>query len=269
LPKIKIISSVILAALLMSIAAAIYRHYHPMVPATESKAVTPTPSPAKQPDQTVVQNPKAAQLNAKPLTSKKVKPTERAAAPPSSSSPVSDSIRTGSGVAPPVAPPSSEGGNTLSNGDRERLTDAFFEFSQVLDQATRAWGKANNIKADERGPLIKDLEARRSKVPELQSAAREFERSFHESRQKWKYYANQISFIFGDDPENHATILRNAIEEYGHQLDSVVTLKNIEESNLKSILWPEEVRYNEAIRQFALWIRECEGRLEQAKSSLR
>jgi hypothetical protein len=171
-------------------------------------------------------------------------------------------------VVPPATQPS-EGNKTLSKGDRDRLTDAFFEFSQILDEANTAWGKANRIKVDESGPLLKDLEKRRSKIPEIESSAKEFEKHFYESRQKWKYYDVQISSIFGVDPDNHALILRNAVDEYATHLDSLLAIKNIDELNLRKLLWVEDIRYDEAIQRFALWKQECERRLEQAKSSLR
>jgi hypothetical protein len=156
----------------------------------------------------------------------------------------------------------------LPKGDRDRLADALFDFAQILDQANTAWGKANRLKVDENGPFLKDLATRKSKASGIESAAKEFEKGFYSSRQKWKYYGDQIAVIFGDDPDNHATILRSAVDEYSHQVDSVLALKDTDEANLKTILWPEDIRYDEAIRRFALWKSESEHRLEQVKSSL-
>jgi hypothetical protein len=162
-----------------------------------------------------------------------------------------------------------ESNSSLSQGDKERLSNAFFEFSQALDQANAAWGKANRLKSDESGAIRKDLETRRSKIPEIRAAAKEFEKAFNGSRQKWKYYGIQIAIIFGDDPDNHALVLRNAIDEYSNQLDAVLASNTADESQLKKLLWPEDVRYDDAIRRFALWKQGCELRLEQAKGSLR
>jgi hypothetical protein len=170
---------------------------------------------------------------------------------------------------PHAATQPGEASNTLSKGDRDRLTDAFFEFSKILDQANTAWGKANRIKIDESGLLRKDLETRKSRIPEILVSTGEFEKNFNESRQKWKYYGAQIGFIFGDDPDNHALILRNAVDEYANHLDSVLAIKDSDETNLRKLLWVEDVRYEENIGRFALWKQGCELRLEQAKSSLR
>jgi len=157
----------------------------------------------------------------------------------------------------------------LPKGDRDRLAEALFEFSQVLDQANIAFGKANNIKVDEHGPLVKDLLTRRGKVSGIESAATEFEAHFRDSRQKWKYYRDQITAIFGDNPDNDAVILRGAVIEYARQLDSVLSLKDTtDEATLKAIFQPEEIRYDDAIRRFALWKSDCERRLEQARSAL-
>jgi hypothetical protein len=161
-----------------------------------------------------------------------------------------------------------ETNKTLTKGDRDRLTDAFFEFSQLLDKANTIWAKANYLKVDERGPILKDLQARKGKIPGIEAAAKAFEKSFYESRQKWKYYEDQITVIFGEDPDNHALIVRNATDEYAGQLDSVLALKDANEATLKALLRPEDIRYDDAIHRFALWKSECEHRLERIKASI-
>jgi hypothetical protein len=162
-----------------------------------------------------------------------------------------------------------ESNRKLSSGDRDRLANALFDFSEVMDQANTAWGKANHLKVQEHSEgIVKDLEARKRKIADIRASAREYERLFAQQREKWKYYANQINFIFGDNPDNNALILRNAVDEYAAHLDAVLATNNNNEGEIKKLLWVEDIRYDEAIRNFALWNQYCARQLAQVKNSL-
>jgi hypothetical protein len=159
-------------------------------------------------------------------------------------------------------------GGGLTKVDRENLAKAFFEFSQVLDQANAAWGKANNLKSDESGPLGQNLVKRRSKIPEIQKAATDFNQNLINIRQKWNYYEIQTNAIFDENP-NDPLILLQIVNEYASELDAVLTIKNADDSQLQKVLRPEDIRYDEGIVRFSQWYQGCEQRLQQARSVLR
>jgi len=57
----------------------------------------------------------------------------------------------------------------LRSGDRQRLSDGLFEFSQVLDEANQVWGRANILGAQinlagQNGGIAKDVDSYMSKL---------------------------------------------------------------------------------------------------------
>ena len=167
-----------------------------------------------------------------------------------------------------------EANKHLSVGDRERLSDALFDFAGVLDQANTLWGKANLEggqlnQAWRSGSIVKDFEARRNTLREIDSSAKDFAKSFTRVREKWKYYPNQTNYIFGDNPDNSGpNTMINAVDEYSNHLDRWATIQNKAERPILDLFETEQVRYDEAIRRFILWKQDCERRLEQMKNSI-
>lgn len=148
----------------------------------------------------------------------------------------------------------------------DRLTEVLFDLARVLDQASTVLVKASQLRGWQIGS--KELEIRRSKIPEIESAAKEYERAFSQRREKWKYFAGQINFIFGSNPDNDALIIRNAVDEYSNYIDGWLAITNKEDPRIQKLLWVEDLRVEEALRRFALWNQDCERRLEQVKNSI-
>jgi hypothetical protein len=153
----------------------------------------------------------------------------------------------------------------LPNADREQLAQALIDFSKVLDQANFVWGKANNIDSD---LSPKDFESRKTKLRNLLPLAKDYERQFYQVRQKWHYYDHQISYIFGDDPDNDAAIIENAATEYLNYLNSLGKIQSTEDGPVLNILSVEQGQYGLSTNRFAHWRQGCGLRLDQMKSSI-
>ena len=162
----------------------------------------------------------------------------------------------------------------LSEGDRARLTNALFEFAEALSQANALWGRANQAgarlnQAWQDGSIAKDFDAHKNTLSAINSSAKELKQSFPQLRDKWKFYADQTNYIFGDNPDNEGpnTII-NAVEGYSNYLDRWIKIQNKEDRSVLDLFDTEQREFNERIRGFALWKQDCERRLEQMKKSI-
>jgi len=171
--------------------------------------------------------------------------------------------------APPTTTNEASRNEPPAEGDRERLAEAFYEWSQILEGGNTAWGKANHLKVDEKGPFLQDLAKRKGKIPDIKMAAQQFAKHLIDSRNKWRYYEKEENQVFGDNVDNDANILPGALSEYDNQLDTVLASKETDNERLKTIMWPEDLRYDEAIKNFAQWLQGCGRRLQTAREAIR
>jgi hypothetical protein len=161
----------------------------------------------------------------------------------------------------------------LSSGDRERLSNALFEFSQVLDQANGTFGAMNSAGANlnnawQDGSVAADSESHKARLLTAQTHAKEFESSFSAEREKWKYYQSNIAYIFGADPDNSALLARNGIDDYLNFLDRWTKIENKNEKPVLQLMWHAQLRFDGFLYGFSHWKNESAARLDQVKKSL-
>ena len=161
----------------------------------------------------------------------------------------------------------------MSDGDKERLSNAFFDFSKVLDQANKLLGEANRAGAQlnqamKGDSLAIDIELHRGEFREVLASAKEYERVFSESRHKWSHYDINIRYIYGDNPENNAAIIQNAVADYLFLLNLWTTTVNKEGKSLVGLLGPMQKEFNKETRRFSQWRQNCMHRLEEMKQSI-
>jgi len=77
----------------------------------------------------------------------------------------------------------------LSEGDRARLTNALYEFSEAISQANLLWGRANQAgarlnQAWQDGSIAKNFDAHKITLSAINSSAKEFKQSFPQLRDK-------------------------------------------------------------------------------------
>jgi hypothetical protein len=161
----------------------------------------------------------------------------------------------------------------LSAGDRERLSNALFDFSQVLDQANKVFGAMNSAGAKlnnawQDGSVAKDSESHKARLLAAQTLAKEFEANFSGQREKWKYYQSDIAYVFGSDPDNNALQARNGIDDYLNFLDRWTKIENKNETPILQLMWHAQLRFDGYLHGFSNWKNESVARLDQVKKSL-
>jgi hypothetical protein len=165
----------------------------------------------------------------------------------------------------------------LSTGDRERLSNVLYEFSQMLEKMTTLGYKANQEIAQignevSNGSIVKSYEVRTKKLREIGASGNEFAKSFALSREaeKWKYYSDQRDYVFGDNPDNLGpNAIISAAESYANSLDQWSLIKDRENKSALNLLAMPRVESDRSLRTFFDWSRGCETRLEQMKQSIR
>jgi len=154
----------------------------------------------------------------------------------------------------------------LSESDRARLSDAFYDFATVIDQANGMWAKANRVDVDLKA---NDLETRKTRLNEVLILDKDYRQAFRAVRQKRHYYQEQIDYIFGDNPDNDASIVTNAATDYLNFLTSIEGLQGKDEKAITNLLSGELNRYQTATTRFELWRQECARRLQRMRDSIK
>lgn len=160
----------------------------------------------------------------------------------------------------------------LTEGDRQRLSNALFDYGEFLDKANTLWGEANRESGQlsqdwGTGSMIQKFSEHRNTLLELNSATKSFAQSFTQVRERWKYYQDQSNYIFGENPDNNGpnTII-NAVDEYVSQLDEWGKIQN-KQDETPNLFRSEQLRFEESIERFGHWEGECKNRLEEMRKS--
>lgn len=162
----------------------------------------------------------------------------------------------------------------MPQADRERLSQALFEFSKLLDQANELWGKVNleggTLSHSWGGELNNEatVDAHINKLRELKGMANDFLTSFRSQQGKWSYYEVKINYVFGDAAENNGpNALINALDDYLQYLESWKTVANKGGRNM-TMYQDTQNMYDTYVHNFALWKQACDRRLQQIRNSL-
>lgn len=91
--------------------------------------------------------------------------------------------------------PLTEATKNLSPGDKVRLADALFEFSQSLDQAESLFEQSNILSdiqnAMKDGSIGKNIDIYRERLQSIIILSKTFQAELSQVRAKWKYYSAQ------------------------------------------------------------------------------
>jgi hypothetical protein len=164
----------------------------------------------------------------------------------------------------------------LSKSDRERLSDVLYEFSQMLEKMTILGYKANQEIGQINGgvgdgSIVKDYETHAKKLREISASGKEMARTFLLAREaeKWRYYSEQMNYVFGDNPDNLGpNAIINATEGYANNLDRWSSIKDRENKSALNLLEAPHNESNRFLHTFFDWRGGCETRLEQMKQSI-
>ena len=162
----------------------------------------------------------------------------------------------------------------LSAGDRARLADALFDFGKVLDEGQTLFGRLNIELGElhnawQSGAIVSEITTHRNTLREIDASGKDFYQSLSTVTDKWKYYADQTSYVFGDNPYNDGpNSIMGAAEDYSHYLDDWSNIQNKKDKPVLELFWAEQARVDGFSTRFSNWLGGCEGRLEQMKKSL-
>lgn len=163
----------------------------------------------------------------------------------------------------------------LPKGDRDRLADVLYDFSKTLDQMTDLGYKANfelaQVSNDVRsGTIVSDYGEHKKTLRGISNPAKEMARSFLISReQKWQYYQDQMSYVFGDNPDNEGpNAIINATEGYANALDQWSSIQDRGSKGALTLLSTAQEESDRYLRTFFTWRQGCEARLAQMKQSI-
>jgi hypothetical protein len=157
-------------------------------------------------------------------------------------------------------------------GDRERLANAFFEFSESLDQGSALMYKGfheSSAIGSEGANVVKDLETHITKLHGLASSAKEYGKANMALRSKWNYYPEQTQYVFGDNPDNLGWgKLANAFDGYAYHLETWGVIQNKDDQRVVSILAEDRTQFETLLNEYSLFNQGCKGRLEEMKASI-
>lgn len=162
----------------------------------------------------------------------------------------------------------------LAKGDRDRLSDAFFDYSKFLDQGSDLYYSANSEggqiqQGRENGSIAKDFDVHIKKLRDADVSAKAYSKAFTQIRDKWKYYPDQTGYIFGDNPDNLGpNTLINGVSAFANYLDNWAKISNKDEQSILILLAYQQNEFSDSLNRFMRWIQGCEQRLEQMKKSI-
>jgi hypothetical protein len=165
----------------------------------------------------------------------------------------------------------------LSPGDRERLSNLLYEFSQILEKMSAVGYRASEQKTQINneigdGSIAKDYETHIKELRYISASSKELATSFLVARgtAKWKYYSDQMDYVFGDNPDNLGpNSITNAAEGYASSLEQWSSIKDRENKAALNLFSATRVESDRYLQTFFTWERECEKRVDQMKQSIK
>jgi hypothetical protein len=160
----------------------------------------------------------------------------------------------------------------LTPGDRNRLSDALFDYAQFLEQGSTLGYRVNTelgkLSQDRSsGALAKNVDEHVKTLPEIGAAGMGYQKTFYQVRDKWKYYPDQTDYIFGENPDNLGpNALINTASGLEYFLADWSKAANREQAlNLISTPLNDGTQ---SLSHYFQWVRESQQRLNQVKQSI-
>jgi hypothetical protein len=172
-------------------------------------------------------------------------------------------------------PAQSTAANSLTEGDRERLSNLVHEFAQVLNMIRDLGVRANSEiglvnSAIKDGSIVNNYETHLKNLRTISSTGTELARKFSNTRAAgdWSYYSTQTNYVFGDNPDNLGpnAIINDASLAY--TVEQWSSIKDRENKSALSLLSGAEADAERSLKVFYDWNSGCQSRLEKLKQSL-
>jgi hypothetical protein len=174
-----------------------------------------------------------------------------------------------------------EATKNLSSADHERLANALYDVSQLLERAVKlsddATGEIFQIGNDAvdtiGGPTLfkEKIAAHRQKLISLSDAASSYWKDFEAAidSQTLKYYAAQITYIMGDKPKGRIISLRGEVDGYIQYFDAWSNIKNIEDAARaqRQIILFQQSPFSQSMGEIRMWAQESNRRLQEIRNA--
>jgi hypothetical protein len=161
----------------------------------------------------------------------------------------------------------------LPKGDRERLAEAFFEYSKFLDQGQNLFYQfqAENGEiqhARQGGSISKNWETHLKKLQELKALAWSYAKALPQLEDKWKYYPEQTYYVFGQNDNLGPYKLINAAGDFAIFLERWSKIQNKDQQEIVILIAEQGNSFNTLIQDFIHWQQGSLARLEEMKRSI-
>jgi hypothetical protein len=160
----------------------------------------------------------------------------------------------------------------LSQSDRNRLSDALYEFSRSLEEGRTISYKAYVVIGaiqNEHAGIAKDYQSRITTLREIAVLSKQYAKDFMALRYKWDYYHQQAEYVFGDNPDNLGpNSITNAVEGLANQLERWGAVQNKNDQNVLYLLQPAENEFNQYLGTFSKWYLDSKNRMDEVRKSL-
>jgi hypothetical protein len=158
--------------------------------------------------------------------------------------------------------------------DRTRLSEVFYDLSLSFDKADKLLTASSVLVGNiswsvNNGHISNESTGYDSQLDDLIAKAKTYAKETYDIRQKWRYYDQQVVYIFGLNTDNaDAEFLHSALETYKIYFDKWSKIQNKDDHNVHQLLsYPKET-FNNAAKHFRAWYRGCDQRLGLLRTAL-
>jgi hypothetical protein len=157
----------------------------------------------------------------------------------------------------------------MAANDKERLANAFYDISQLLDRGRKLMGESGGLAHGGIADIGRnDLPRLISVVDSLIADSKQFSDDMSHLQEKWKYYSRQIGYIIGDDSDNHALLAQNALAEVKNYVASWGNIANSRDVDVAKLLYYPQRDFGNSMTRFGEWLNECSNRLSTMRSAI-
>jgi hypothetical protein len=163
----------------------------------------------------------------------------------------------------------------LTEGDRNRFSDALSEFSDSLSQGETLAYKLNTELAslgrgESDGTIAKEVQGHEKILSDIAAEGWKYQKAFPALRTKWDMFRDQNEYIFGDNPDNEGpNAIINSAQMYRNYLEWWNVIPNKDQRPILNLLSVEHNESQGHLTTFFKWQRGCVSRLNEMRNSIR
>jgi hypothetical protein len=164
----------------------------------------------------------------------------------------------------------------LTEGDRNRFSDALSEFDNSITQASAIGIKIRDEgivldREQANGAIVTDVDAQEKKLSDVTAEGQKYYKDFPAMRYKWQsLFEQQTEYVFGDNPDNHGSgYLIAAPESYRNFLENWKHIQNKGDKSVLNLLYVPHDEYQGYLKSFTDWNDGCRKRLAEMRDSIR